>query len=146
MHLIPKRGGGRRPIGILATLVRLWEKALRDMAVEWRRPVHRGYNAAAGGRTVEHAVWRQALFDEAGGAEGLVTGAILLDLVKAFEMVKLQSVWEAGVHWRFPASILRLMLETFAFARHLVYQGAVAEAANALTAILAGGGFATDAL
>ena len=46
----------------------------------------------------------------------------------------------------FPSTILRLTLESFAFARVLVYNGALSDATLALSAILAGGSFATDAL
>ena len=58
-------------------------------------------------------------------ADGLASTITFLDLKKAFEMVRLQDVWAAGRHFQFPEPMLRLMLEAFAFARRLTYQGAV---------------------
>ena len=37
--------------------------------------------------------------------------ACLLDLVKAFEMVKLELVWRMGLELHFPPTPLRLILE-----------------------------------
>ena len=67
-------------------------------------------------------------------------------LAKAFESVSLEHVWRAGVKHSFPCRVLTLLLEAFAFARRHSYQGAVSEAVNTLSAILAGGGFAQVAL
>ena len=83
---------------------------------------------------------------EAAAARGQSSAATLVDLVKAFEMVKLELVWARGIELGFPALILRMVLETFAFTRRLYLRGAVADAVDTLSAILAGGGFATDAL
>ena len=33
---VPKAGGGRRPIGLLSGLVKLWEKARKPAVAEWR--------------------------------------------------------------------------------------------------------------
>ena len=77
---------------------------------------------------------------------GLTAAATPVDLVKAFEMVKLELVWRRGLCMHFPPKVLRLVLESFAFARLLSLSGAVSEAVHTLSAILAGGSFATDAL
>ena len=42
--LIPKNSGGTRPIGLLAALVRLWERVRKPIVAEWRRTVERSYN------------------------------------------------------------------------------------------------------
>ena len=91
-------------------------------------------------------MWKQSLQAEAARGRGLEAAACLIDLVKAFEMVKLELVWRMGLELHFPPVLLRLILEACAFARHLVFQGAVAEAVWSLSAILAGGSFATDLL
>ncbi len=36
LHLIPKATGGRRPIGVLASFVRLWERTLQPALEDWR--------------------------------------------------------------------------------------------------------------
>ena len=144
--LIPKPGGGKRPIGILPGLVRLWERVRRPIVQKWRAKVERSYNWAAKGRSPQAAVWLQALKAEAAAARGLCSAAGMLDLVKAFEMVRLEMVWYRGLELGFPAAILRATLESFSFVRRLMLDGAVSTPVATVSAILAGGGFATDAM
>ena len=144
--LIPKADGGRRPIGLLAALVRVWERIRKPVVATWRRTVERPYNWAAKGRSPQAAAWHHSLRAEAAVARGLDAASILIDLVKAFELVRLELVWAAGISLGFPPVILRLVLEAFAFARRLVINTALSEATVTLSAILAGGSFATDAL
>ncbi len=146
MHLIPKKEAGRRAIGILATIVRIWERVRRPLVWEWRARNERPYNFAAKGRTSEEAVWRQSVCDAAAASLGLESMAVLLDLVKAFEMVPLCVVWVKALRKGFPATVLRLTLEAYSAARRLVFAGAISDEVRTLSAILAGGGFATDLL
>ena len=71
---------------------------------------------------------------------------MFLGLVKAFEQVVLGRVWRSGLAHQMPLRILTLALEACTFNRRLSFRGAVSEAAHTVTAILAGGGFATDLL
>ena len=146
MAQIPKACGGKRPVGLLSGFVRVWEKARQPVVSQWRQKVSRDYNWAAKGRSPQAAVWKQAIMAEAAVARGQTSAATLLDLVKAFEMVRLELIWARGIELGFPALILRMVLETFAFTRRLFLHGAVADAVDTLSAILAGGGFATDAM
>ena len=67
-------------------------------------------------------------------------------LTKAFEMVRLEDAWRAGVASGFPMRILRASRGTFAFARCLSYRKSVADPVYSLSAILAGSGVAQVAL
>ena len=146
VHLIPKAAGGRRPIGLLASLVRLWERARRPTMRSWQASCRRTYNWMARGRGAERSVWAQALYEEAASATGKATASIFLDLVKAFEQVVLGQVWRYGLAHLMPKRVLALALESCTFSRRLSFRGAVSESAQTSTAILAGGGFATDLL
>ena len=146
IHLIPKASGGRRPIGVLATVTRIWESMRKPVVWQWRAKHTRPYNWATAGRSAEAAVWGQALRDEVARAKGKACGAVLYDLVKEYEYVRLELVWEAGLQMEFPAVILRLLMEIYAFVRTLVYRGALADGIETLSAILAGSVFAMDAL
>ena len=146
MHLIPKTDGGRRPIGVLPSIVRIWERIRKPVVQAWLKDHSRSYDWASQGRSSEGAVWHQSLIDEAATADGLASASTLMDLAKAFEMVSLQHVWAAGIRHGFPLDLLVLILEAFAFARNLVYQGSVSEPTLTLSAVLAGGGFAQVAL
>eukprot|EP00973_Karenia_brevis_P085011 11797564-Karenia_brevis.AAC.1 len=49
--LIPKLDGGNRPIGIMASLVRLWERLRKPVMAEWLRAHSREYDWAAVGKS-----------------------------------------------------------------------------------------------
>ena len=146
VHLIPKAAGGRRPIGLLASLVRLWERARKPWMREWQGTCRRAYNWMERGRGSERSVWAQTVYEEAAVASGKTTASIFLDLLKAFEQVVLANVWRSGLKHRMPQRILALALEACAFTRRLSFRGAISQAAETKTAIIAGGGFATDLL
>ena len=126
-HLIPKADGGRGPIGVLPTIVRIWERVRKPVVQAWMASNARSYGWATTGKSAAGAAWHQSLLDEAATADGLVFGATFMDLAKAFERISLHHVWAAVLRHRFPVVILRLMLEAFAFARRLSYTGALSE-------------------
>ncbi len=138
MHLIPKEGGGRRPIGLLASLVRWWEKLRAPMIQRWRAEHARPFNWAAPGRSAEKAVWEVSLRDEAAAARGMCSAATLIDLVKAFEHIPLETLWARGKEHGFPLWLLRLVLEMCSAARRLVFRGAISEPTATMTAVIAG--------
>ena len=146
VHLIPKPVGGRRPIGLMATLIRLYERVRRHLIVEWRATRNDNHNYMVGGKSAEDAVWCQSVRDEAVRENGLVSASVLLDLVKAFECVRLDVIWRAAMRTGFPLAVLRLSLQAYCRARRLVYRGVVGDPVLSLNAILAGGGLATDML
>ena len=63
--LIPKADGGRRPIGLLAAIVRVWERIRKPVVATWRKSVERPYNWAAKGRSPQAAAWHHSLRAEA---------------------------------------------------------------------------------
>ena len=146
IHLIPKPDGGRRPVGVLPTIVRVWERVRKPIVQTWLEDNARSYDWATRGRSSEGAVWHLSILDEAAAANGLASGSTFMDLAKAFEHVSLRHVWEAGVKHKFPLALLRLILEAFAFSRRLCYNGAISDPVDTLSAVLAGGGFAQVAL
>ena len=124
---IPKSDGGRRPIGLLPTIVRVWEKVRKPIIVAWRSTINRSYNFASKGTSAQLAAWRQALHAEAAVASGGFSIAGLVDLVKAFEMVRLDLVWRVGLKVHCPPAILRLELEAFSWGRRLTMHGVVGD-------------------
>ena len=127
-------------------MVRLWESARKAAMDEWKQTCSRQYDWMAAGKGAERSVWAQALFEEAAAADGNAPASIYLDLVKVFEQVVLAQVWRKGRKHGMPIQVLVLSLEACAFTRRLTYRGAVSEAANTCTAVLAGSGRATDLL
>jgi len=146
LHLIPKREGGKRPIGLVDGLCRLWELARRIEVRRWRAEHSRDYDFGGRGRSSSNAVWVQALYNEAADFQDEAAVTVLLDLAKAFESVPLELVWERGIAMGFPREVLRLSLEVCSFLRHLTLEGVVEEGVQTVSAILAGTSFATDLL
>ena len=122
VHLIPKAAGGRRLVGLLASLVRLWERARKPVMREWQNTCKRTYNWMERGRGSERSVWAQTLYEEAAASSGKVTASIFLDLLKAFEQVVLANVWRSGLKHRMPQRVLTLALEACAFSHRLSLQ------------------------
>lgn len=123
LHLISKKGGGKRPIGIVNGLVILWERTKRPLVRGWRQDNAREYDYGGRGRLSSSAVWLQALYDEVADAVGDAAITVLLDLMKAFESVPLERIWEEGLRRGFPPLVLRLSLEVCAFVRHPTLEG-----------------------
>ena len=145
IHLIPKPTGGRRPIGLLASLLRILDKVRRPTLVHWRTSNERSYNWMAPGKGAARAIWAQSVQEEAACFEGKKSAAVLVDLVKAFEQVTLGPVWHEGIRTHFHPRMLRLALELCTVGRRLVYKKAASRnTAHTLTAILAGLGVASD--
>ena len=133
-------------MGILPALVRLWERARKVDMEGWRVKMERGYDWMARGKGAEKSVWAQAVYEEAARARGDSTTGVLLDLVKAFEQVALNNVWEQGMRMGMPMRMQVLALGLRAFARRLTYRCAVSGVSRTLSAVLAGSGYAADLL
>ncbi len=146
MHLIPKSDGGRRPIGIIPSAIRIWEKLRTQDVQPWRDANDRTYNWATRGKSSESAVWRTTVIDEAARSRGWASGATFLDLAKAFEHIPLQRIWERGLQMKYPLRVLRMVLQVCAFPRRLIYNGALSSSTSTLSAVIAGLTFSTDCL
>ncbi len=144
--LIPKAEGGERPIGVIATTVRIWEGLRAPIMREQAARLARDYDWATTGRSAEQAVWEQLVEDE-----GLDTtrrdptapaaATVLFDLVKCFDRLSLDQVWGWGLYWKVPKRWLRVVLLVFAFHRRLIIEGSCSRQLDTVTAIVAGSRF-----
>lgn len=91
-------------------------------------------------------MWQQALHAEAALCSGYVTAAALLDLAKAFESVRLDLIWAAGIRLGFPKAMLRLVLCTFTATRVLRLDSAIADGIRSWNAICAGSTYGCDCM
>ena len=92
IKLIPKPKGGKRPIGLLTALVRLWERMRIREVRAWKAAAFRDYNWAPRRRSAQDAVWRQSVHCEAAAWRKHDAIADLYDLEKAYERVPLENV------------------------------------------------------
>ena len=58
--LIPKSGGGRRPIGLLPSIVRWWMRARLRIVQAWQASNERAYFYAGASKGATVASWKQA--------------------------------------------------------------------------------------
>ena len=146
VHLIPKPTSGNRPIWVLPSPIRWWEKLRKLIIWQGKAQDPREYNWSTKGRSAEAAMYGQALRDEAALARGHHVAATLFDLIEAYETVKLELVWKAGKRFNFLLRVLKIALEACAFTRHLIFNNASADPVQTISAISAGAGAALDAL
>ena len=100
--LLPKPDGGRHPIGLFHSLVRVWGRARSTWARRWEdQTAHRSHYGSAG-RGAQRAAWITAFRAEAAGRSSRAFGQVLLDLAKAFELLGHRAIWEAGVRHGYP--------------------------------------------
>ena len=116
----------------------------------WYKEAARTYDWACAGGTAAMAVWVQLLgpsgSQKADGPNALGRAAVLLDLVKCFERIRLHHVWRwdytRGVLRRF----LRLICVSYSLSRRILHMGSISDPVETITVIVPGSAFAIAAL
>lgn len=87
---IPKPSGiGERPIALLPTFHRGWARLLSGLARDWEKRLDRPYFACKAGGSAVDAVYDCCFHDELALSLGWHSSAIISDLSKCYEMVRL---------------------------------------------------------
>ena len=145
--LLPKPDGGRRPIGLLPSLPRIWMRIRRTVAEEWESLNKRSYLYAGAGKGAPIATWKQAARAEvASSIDGAQCGLALLDLVKAFERVQWHILVREAFRLRYPLWILRLSIAAYRMGRTVRVDSIFSFIVFAVRGITAGSGLATTEL
>jgi len=144
--LLPKSDGGRRPIGLFPTLHRVWMRVRRPCIKKWRREHGRPYRYGGAGKGAQRAAWLNAARAEMAVEGGRGYAAVLLDLVKAFEMIPHGHIIEAAKKHGYNLWILRMSLQAYRAPRTIVIDGVCSSLKQATLGITAGSGFATEEL
>ena len=144
--LLPKADGGRRPIGLFSTVIRLWMRVRSPLARAWEAA--HALPCVFGGRgcAASAAAWQAAFAVEAAGLQQRDAGLVLLDLAKAFETVPQDLLVAAAARHEYPLALLRLSLAAYAAPRTVGIDGAWSRLRGATRGITAGSGFATTEL
>ncbi|CAK0853963.1 unnamed protein product [Prorocentrum cordatum] len=124
-YLLAKASGGYRNLGLIPELARLWETIRMPYARRWEHCHRRSYDWAARGRPSERAAREQALFCEATVAQGMGYAVTYFDLVKCFEYVTHEKVWQAGTRSGFNTVILKMVLRIYSMTRRIALDNMV---------------------
>ncbi len=146
--LIAKKAGGRRPVGLLPALYRLWAKVRQPHVRRWEAEWERRYFAAGRGRSACDIAWLRALRAEYASSVGATAASVLWDLRKCFEHGSHTLLAQEAKELSFPLAIARLAVAMYGTERRLTLDGAFSEpikpsrgfiagCANALAAIKA---------
>ncbi len=144
--LIPKSDGGRRPIGLFPTLVRIWMRARSEIARAWEARHQLPSLFGGQGMGAQRAAWQISFRAEAAARDRLSYAQALLDLVKAFEKLPHHLIAAAAKSLGYCLFTLRLSLAAYRFPRTVGIDGNYSRIIIATIGITAGSGFATTEL
>ena len=144
--LLPKDGGGFRPIGLFPTLIRVWMRARSSTARDWEELTAAPELYGAKGMGAQRAAWTETFAAETAAQDNGAYAAVLLDLVKAFEKISHADLVAAARRHEFSLRILRLSLAAYRIARVIGVDGVYSKELHACKGITAGSGFATTEL
>ena len=121
--LLPKKTGGRRPIGLFPTMVRIWMRARIIVARTWEAANAMPTVFGGAGMGAQKAAWQAAFDSESAALTGTHHAQSLLDLVKAFETVPHEVLARAAERAGYNMVILRLSIAAYRLLRVLSIEG-----------------------
>ena len=143
---IPKGSGGVRPIGLFTASQRLWGKVRRVVAARWEQAHQRDFFWGGSGKSVEHCVWEHCLDGEYAVATGRKAASVLIDLVKAYEMLGHRMCLNRFVDAEIPMRYARWCLMCYGGPRVLRLDGVYSDVLSVGASIVAGCAGATTLL
>ena len=141
--LLPKPDGGRRPIGLLPCLPKIWSRTRRSIAAEWEKRNSRDFLYGGAGKGSEVAAWRQAARAELAALDHKSYAQGLLDLVKAYERIPHWVLLREAERHGYPVWLLRLAVAAYRLLRVIRIDQVVSLVILAERGITAGSGSAT---
>ncbi len=144
--LLPKADGGRRPIGLFPTLIRVWMRTRICITRAWEIANSMPSVFGGAGMGAQRAAWQNAFTTEAAALCKDQCASGLLDLVKAFETVPHKILVLLAIDRGYSIVLLRLSLAGYRLKRAIGIEGVFSRCLVATRGITAGSGFATAEL
>ena len=110
---------------------------------QWELANDRQFFAAAAGRSAEHTVWAQSLWQEWAQDKNMVSLSSLLDMRKAYERISHKRLSREAREVKANLVLLRVSLSIYAGPRRCRYFQCHSQAITTECSIIAGCGFAT---
>ncbi|MCP4242022.1 MAG: hypothetical protein GY772_15810, partial [bacterium] len=130
MVQVPKPGAtdatGLRPIGLMASVYRLWAAARVPVIRGWLRSVDAAVVGGRPGVGADVAALETAVLACTAVADGDAVAAAFLDITKAYEGVDLRLLARAAVQQGYPAAVAHLAIQAYLGPRRVRLGGAVA--------------------
>lgn len=131
--LLPKTDGGKRPIGLFPSPIRIWMRARSVIAKRWEAAQARPSLYGGAGMGAQRAAWNISFTAEAAATSGRCYGQALLDL-------------RAAIKHGYDIAVLLLSLDAYRCPRTLIDNRICSRLIVAVRGITAGSGFATTEL
>ena len=144
--LLPKPDGGRRPIGLFPTIVRVWMRCRLHVARKWEEDHALPALYGGPGMGAQRAAWTAMFAAESAAAGGDDHAAALLDLTKCFERLPHHAIVREARRLGYNLMLLRLSLDAYRMRRVIGIDGRYSDYVTACRGITAGSGFATTEL
>ncbi len=136
--LIAKKAGGRRPVGLLPALYRLWARVRQPCVRRWEADWERRYFSAGRGRSACDIAWLRALRAEYASSVGATAASVMWDLHKAYEHGSHTLLAAEAIELRFPIAVARLAVAMYATDRRLTLDGAFSKPIKPTRGFVAG--------
>ena len=95
--LVPKTPTGERPIGLMPSIVRVWERMRKPILDQWMISQTPRNEWACKGRSAGVAAWQHLVLEERQDDKpGMGRATALRDMTKCFEQVQLWHAWRWG--------------------------------------------------
>ena len=136
--LLPKPTGGTRPIDLFPAVMRLWGRCRRSVAEAWESAHDRDYIAAGRDRSATDATWRAAARAESSVGTEEAAATSLFDMVRFFERIRFEWLFERAERHGFDLRILRICLAMYMSPRFISGANRVVKAVSARRGVAAG--------
>jgi hypothetical protein len=141
--LIPKDGGGVRPIGLTPSLLRLWSRIRSGEARRWQDAHDDPAFWGAAGRSCDTAGWHHNLYTGYAATQGWESATLFLDIKKFYDHIDLETLCVEALRQGFPLWLMAPLVQLYTFPRSLQYEGIASILVHATRSIVAGCSCAT---